>query len=191
MSGLPAASQNPFPSYTNTFIEVYRRLRNTNTARKWIDIELGPAQLGQGADALAKVHCLDRQQDSHLRRDLQHDFEAAKLRINLPGRRLEWPSTPVAASHIAAFLPLPDNSPSHGCSAPAVPQTRVQRTRFWADVSVEPCAALLALEARIDPFTFEDSAVPQPAPAGPPRLGRCRIPGDPTRYSSDRNLPNI
>src|SRR5450755_4712683 len=50
--------------------------------RERIGIELGTAQFGQRVDTLAEVDGLYRHQNPHLRRDLQHAYDAANARIN-------------------------------------------------------------------------------------------------------------
>src|ERR1700683_3930038 len=48
--------------------------------RKWIDVQLLPAQLGQRVDTLAEVDRLHRHQNPHLRRDLNHPSVSRQAR---------------------------------------------------------------------------------------------------------------
>jgi hypothetical protein len=47
-------------------------------ARKWVGLQLLFAYPRQTVDAAAKVNCLDRDQDAHLRRQLDHRVEDQK-----------------------------------------------------------------------------------------------------------------
>ncbi len=75
-------------------------------------------------------------------------YDAANARINSAKALVGMAFTPVAVSHLAAIPLLPDNSPSHRCSPPAVPRKRLPRALSWADAGGE--ARVVCFRARLE-----------------------------------------